>query len=262
MNIYKQCPKCQYAPLPEDQSLPATCPACGLVLAKHAQIQMRAREIAARRVNGQAETIDNPTEDLDEIIPLWKEYLFPQEKINPVVTWARIGLWLFFAIWGWRLMMLNYKDAEINSSFIHGPLLVFHEAGHVVFRLFGEFIMVLGGTLGQLIMPTIIGIALLIRRDAFGAAIGLWFLGVSFLDVAPYVYDSIDPQIMLLSGTTGEEGGHDWIFILKAMGILNKAHLLGSLIHKLGSGLILLSLAWGICIWWPQSIALYRGQQD
>jgi hypothetical protein len=31
---YPGCPKCGHAPLPADQSLPAACPACGIVLAK------------------------------------------------------------------------------------------------------------------------------------------------------------------------------------------------------------------------------------
>jgi len=31
---YPVCPKCGHAPLPADQTFPAGCPACGLVLAK------------------------------------------------------------------------------------------------------------------------------------------------------------------------------------------------------------------------------------
>src|SRR3954469_8224277 len=31
---YPVCPKCGLSPLPADQSLPAACPACGIVLAK------------------------------------------------------------------------------------------------------------------------------------------------------------------------------------------------------------------------------------
>ena len=29
---------------------------------------------------------------------------------------------------------MDYRDGEPGSSFIHAPLLVFHEAGHVIFR--------------------------------------------------------------------------------------------------------------------------------
>ena len=144
------------------------------------------------------------------------------------------------------LVRLDYHVGEFAEAFLHRPLLVFHEAGHVVFRPFGEWLTVLGGTLGQLLMPLVLAGALLLRnRDPFGAAIGLWFFGVSLLDVAPYMYDALHPQLMLLSGTTGEEGGHDWIYLFSSMGMLPKAQVIGGLTHKLGTAVLLLSLAWG-----------------
>jgi len=106
--------------------------------------------------------------------------------------------------------------------------------------------MVLGGSLGQLLMPAILGGALLLKnRDPFGASIGLWFFGVSLLDLAPYMYDALNPQLMLLSGRTGEEGGHDWIFLFSSMGLLQKAPLIGALVHKLGALTVIAALCWG-----------------
>jgi hypothetical protein len=122
---------------------------------------------------------------------------------------------------------------------------VFHEAGHVLFRLFGEWMMFLGGTLGQLLMPALIVAAFLWKnRDPFGAAVGLWLLGVSLLDVAPYMYDALEPQLMLLSGRSGEDGGHDWIYLFDSMGLRPRAQAIGTLTHRLGSLVVLLSLAW------------------
>jgi hypothetical protein len=115
----------------------------------------------------------------------------------------------------------------------------------VLFRLFGEWMMFLGGTLGQLLMPAVIVVAFLWKnRDPFGAAMGLWLLGVSLLDVAPYMHDALDPQLMLLSGRSGEDGGHDWIYLFESMGLLQRAPLIGALTHKLGALVILLALAW------------------
>ena len=106
--------------------------------------------------------------------------------------------------------------------------------------------MFLGGTLGQLLMPLLLAGALLRKnRDPFSAAIGMWFFGVSLLDVSPYLYDALSPQLMLLSGRTGEEGGHDWIYLLNSLGLMAKAHMLGGLTHKLGALVVVLSLAWG-----------------
>ena len=102
-----------------------------------------------------------------------------------------------------------------------------------------------GGTLMQLLMPLAMAGALLWKnRDPFGAAIGLWLVGVSLLDVAPYAFDALHPRLMLLSGRAGEAGGHDWIFLLGTTGLLPKAQLVGALIHKLGALVVLVALAW------------------
>jgi hypothetical protein len=112
--------------------------------------------------------------------------------------------------------------------------------------MLGEWMMVFGGTLGQLIMPAILGGALLIKtRDPFGASIGLWLVGVSFLDIAPYMYDALHPQLMLLSGRTGEEGGHDWIYLFSSMGLLPKSQIIGALCHKLGAITMFAAVGWG-----------------
>ena len=73
---------------------------------------------------------------------------------------------------------------------------------------------------------------------------GLWLLGVSLLDVAPYVYDALHPQLTLLNGSVGEEGGHDWIYLLESLGLRAQAQWLGAAVHKLGALLLLLALGW------------------
>ena len=173
--------------------------------------------------------------------------------VDPAAFWARVVVLLLFGLWGLWLIWMDHRTGEIGSSFLHGPLLVFHEAGHVVFRLFGESMMILGGTLGQLLMPAILCGALLFKnRDPFGAAIGLWLLGVSLLDVAPYVYDALNPQLVLLGGGTGEEGGHDWIYLLGQTGLLQRAHGIGWLVHKLGALVLMFSIAWAGWTLWQQ----------
>jgi hypothetical protein len=183
------------------------------------------------------------------------------ERVDPLTFWSRVALLLGFALWGVVLIAQDYRTGEIGSSFIHRPLLIFHEAGHVVFRLFGEWVMVLGGTLGQLVMPAILGGALLIKnRDPFGASIGVWFVGVSLLDIAPYMYDALHPQLILLSGMTGEEGGHDWIYLFSSMGLLQKSQFIGGMIHKTGALLVILALAWGGWVLRVQHDRLHRQQ--
>ena len=158
----------------------------------------------------------------------------------------RVAPLVAFALWGAPLAWIVYCEGEIMNSFIDGPLLVFHEAGHLVFRLFGEWVSVLGGTLGQLLMPAVLGVALLWKnRDPFGAAIGLWLFGVAMLDVAPYMYDALEPQLTLLGGGTGNDSFHDWIYLFDSVHQVHHAQRIGAFTHALGAAIVLLALAWG-----------------
>ncbi len=231
---YTRCPKCGHRGLPADQSLPAACPACGVILAKLAAAR-RGVAAARRRVDPD----DSQREGLAALL------LRVPDRVDLLRWWLRVALLLVLAAWGLLLIRLDYRSGEMGSSFLHGPLLVFHEAGHLFFRPFGEWMMFLGGTLGQLLMPALIVVAFLWKnRDPFGAAIGLWLLGVSLLDVASYMYDALEPQLMLLSGATGEAGGHDWIYLLDSMGLRPQARAIGALTHKLGALVLLLALVW------------------
>ena len=257
-SIYQRCPKCRHTPLPQDQSLPAACPACGLILAKFA-LPLPGKSTMASEEFRDAEP--GRWRILSQRLIEAVRYVPP--RVDPALFWARLALLLLFGLWGLRLIWMDHRSGEMGSSFLHGPLLVFHEAGHVVFRLFGEFVSVLGGTLGQLLMPAILCGALLFKnRDPFGAAIGLWLVGVSLLDIAPYVYDALLPQLVLLGGNTGEDGGHDWIYLLGETGLLKRAQSLGWLVHKLGALVVVLSIAWAGWVLWQQKMRLADSMEE
>src|ERR1700682_2103044 len=204
---YASCPKCGHAPLPEDQALPAACPACGLVLAKYGALPVRQPSLAGEEQGArEAETLTKR-----ESLATWLLHV-PAEvaKTNWIARIATLAVFLLWTLWIWR--DADIRAGQAGSNFLHSILLPFHEAGHyALFRWFGQFIMILGGTLGQHLMPIVRGAALLIkRRDPFGAAIFFWLLGFSTIDMAVYMYDAFDPQLMLLGGSTGAEGdGHD-----------------------------------------------------
>lgn len=246
MTPFTRCPKCGHQPLPQDQSLPAACPACGVILAKVAQAR---QGVAAHGPAPRAAALPQERTFTDAEAPpadTLASLLLPAPARLERLQWGGRALLLaFFCVWGVQLIAMDYRTGAMGESFIHRPLLVFHEAGHVIFRPLGEWLMMLGGTLGQLLMPAVLAGALLLKnRDPFGAAIGLWLLGVSVMDVAPYMFDALDPQLMLLSGTTGAEGGHDWIYLFSSMGLLQQSPFIGGLTHKFGALLTLLALAW------------------
>ena len=247
---YAACPKCHHAPLPQDQALPAACPACGLVLAKYGAAPVGRSPSLAR--SGDASE-DEPDSRLEWLAGR----LFQLPDKVPKTTWrARAATLAVFVPWTlWIWIDVDIRRGNVGSNFLHMILLPFHEAGHyAIFRWFGEFIMTLGGTLGQLLMPIVLAGALLIqRRDAFGAALFLWLLGFSTIDMAVYMYDAFDPKLMLLGGATGAESdGHDWQNIFGDLGLLRRAKGIGLFFGAVGMAMMAAALAWAARVVWLQ----------
>jgi hypothetical protein len=138
---------------------------------------------------------------------------------------------------------MDYHGGDLGDTFMHRIVLPIHEAGHVFFRPLGEFMMMLGGSLFQVAFPLGIGAAFLWKqRDPFGAAVCVWWAGASLVDLSPYIWDALNPQLILLGGGTGADGPHDWIYLLRRMGGISHAHGWGATVHTLG----VLAMAGGI----------------
>lgn len=181
------------------------------------------------------------------------------EEMSPSAFYRRCFALLLLAGWSWSLIGCDYRDGEIFDSFMHAILLPIHEAGHVLCRPFGEFITILGGSLFQVALPLVIGIAFAVtNRDNFGAALGAWWASVSLLDLSPYIYDALHPQLILLGGHTGEDGPHDWIYLLGEFGQIRNAQHWGAWAHGIGSVLVVCTLAWAAIVLWRQ----YKNMRD
>lgn len=175
------------------------------------------------------------------------------EKKDSLGHWGRLLFLAGIVFWGVRIAANDFRGIDVYDSFMHSVLLPIHEAGHVFLMPFGEFLTVLGGSLFQVALPLGIGLAFLLRqRDPFGAAVCLWWAGAAIVDLAPYVWDALDPQLMLVSGRTGEEGGHDWIYLLEHFGVRHRAHAIGTLTHRLGCLVMIAGAAWGGWLTWRQ----------
>jgi hypothetical protein len=106
---------------------------------------------------------------------------------------------------------------------------------------------VFGGTLGQWLVPFIVLCAFVVKGNPFGAVVGLWWSGESFMDIAPYMDDARAGQLMLLGGVTGSEveDYHDWEVLLTKLGWLQHDHLIARISFGIGITLMVLSFIWG-----------------
>lgn len=123
-----------------------------------------------------------------------------------------------------------------NVFFMHLIHLPIHEAGHIFFRIFGEFMGVAGGSLFQVIVPIVFFGYFVYHKKPFSASIVLFWVGSGIIDVYIYANDAQIMQLPLLSGLTGAEGGfHDWNYLLTATNSLNYTPLIAKIIRFTGT---------------------------
>lgn len=153
---------------------------------------------------------------------------------------ARLAALIAFAAWVWHYM----RETE---PLLHGSLLIFHEAGHVLFMPFGEFTMVLGGSLFQLMVPAFFIAYFAHRRDWYAASFATLYLAASFAGVALYIADARAGQLPLLGG---ERSNHDWTFLLIEMGRLDQDITIGWYVMRIGGLVFWAGLSAGAYFAW------------
>jgi len=228
-----KCPKCNF--VQSDKKV--RCLKCGIIFERYQTAPLHKGKSIA--------TNESPTEERD----FFQDIVFLVEpRVNPFYFGGRVFVFLAVLIWGWKFILTPMGTNYAGNSFFHLVNLPFHEAGHLFFQLLGRWMASLGGTLGQLLIPVTCLLVLLLKtKDPFGASVSLWWFGENFMDIAPYINDARNQELILLGGITGREadyGYHDWEFILSEIGLLRYDHTLASIAQGLGIVLMLLSLAW------------------
>jgi hypothetical protein len=132
--------------------------------------------------------------------------------------------------------------APLQGSFLDFVDLPVHETGHLLFRPFGEFMMIAGGSLFQIIVPAIFAGYFVWNEKYYSAAIVLFWFGQSLLNIFVYASDAVAMQIVLTSGLTGSEGSfHDWNYLLTETGLINSTKTIAGIIRLFGTLVIILA---------------------
>jgi hypothetical protein len=107
--------------------------------------------------------------------------------------------------------------------------LAIHEAGHLVFGPFGEFLGVLGGTLLQLLFPTAFAWYFWRQGDRHAATVAAWWIAQNCWNVSVYVKDARAQELPLVGG-----GEHDWTYLLEQLGLLEQDQAVGTAVRLAG----------------------------
>lgn len=117
--------------------------------------------------------------------------------------------------------------------------LLIHEGGHGIFRVFGDFIYTLGGTLMQIIIPTMFIVYYSIKKIKIGTQIFLVWLGQSLFNISVYASDARAQKLPLLGGS---KVYHDWTYILTKLDLLEYDKLIGNVFIFLGLSAFVVAL--------------------
>ena len=186
---------------------------------------------------------------------LFNRLLFVKKYQKPEKFFTECIIYAVLLLWGITFFKASHLDVSRYGFFdaiLHNVDLMFHEAGHLFFAFFGNFIKALGGTIMQCLIPVLVMLYFIRRRENFPATVALWWLGQNFLDVAPYIYDAWDRVLPLIGGSHSHPDSHDWYYILKQLNRLDKYAEISSLTARLGRFTVFLSLVWGAVILYRQ----------
>lgn len=196
------------------------------------------------------------TADDEHSYTLTEWLLFDKHQDNSAVLIVRGVFYLAWLILSIKLLSTSVAGMADTMWFLHIINTPFHEAGHVIFQPFGDYIHSLGGSLGQVLMPLICFVSLLFKnRDSFGATIALWWTGENFLDMSPYINDARALDLPLLGGNVGHSspyGFHDWEYLLTEADIIEYDTVIAKFAFATGSIIMLSALVWSAIILFKQ----------
>jgi hypothetical protein len=170
-----------------------------------------------------------------------------EEPWTPVPRVALVAWMLFYVFFLWELMSGGMFPGLMDGVFV--PV---HEGGHLLFRFFGEFISVAGGTFLQLFAPFALAVYFMFQRQAQGVVFCLFFMFQQFLPVATYMADARAQDLPLLTVGDAEYVIHDWNYLFGKLGVLEHDTQIASAVRAMGwLGMI------GVCVW-----LVWRGVND
>jgi hypothetical protein len=161
---------------------------------------------------------------------------FLEDKFDawkPVSRFAGIG-WLCF----YALFLLYAAVDRSGFLFLDYVNLIIHEGGHFFFSWFGETVMILGGTLGELLVPLLCAAYFFFHRETIGFAFCSFWFFENFPYIGRYMSDARDQALPLV----GDE--HDWGTLFERWGVLQHDRTIGGITRDIGWIGMLLTITW------------------
>lgn len=161
------------------------------------------------------------------------------EEWLPVSRGAAIGWLLFYGI-----MLLSAATNGTLANLMNLVFIPIHEGGHLLFRFFGEWIMVAGGTFLQLFVPLALAVYFILQRQVPGTAFCAFFLFEQLLPVAVYMADARCQCLTYVTVGDSDTAIHDWFYLFSSVGVVDHDTQIGATVRMLGWFGMLATVAW------------------
>lgn len=134
--------------------------------------------------------------DRDELLELVKTW-------TPSVIVAAAGTYYFLT--------------RTHYGLLDAADLAIHEIGHTVFAFMGEPLRMAGGTIFQILIPSLFAVGFLKGDYRPGVQFSLFWLGQNLLNISVYAQDARRQMLPLVGG---KHARHDWNWMLDQVGLL------------------------------------------
>jgi hypothetical protein len=168
-----------------------------------------------------------------------------------------------YALIAWLIFYLLFLYQAVRGN---GPLLMIdvvfvpiHEGGHLLFRFFGQFISVAGGTFLQLFVPFTLATYFAFQRQPQGTAFCTFFCFEQLLPISRYMADARTQELPLLTVGDPEFVIHDWNYLFTAFGVLNHDTQIAACVRAIGWLGMFATVAWFAWISWTAQLAPKQG---
>jgi hypothetical protein len=153
---------------------------------------------------------------------------------KPVSRLAGIA-WLCF----YALFLLYALTSRTGFLILDYANLIIHEGGHFFFSWFGETIRILGGTLGELLVPLLCAAYFFFHRETTGFTFSMFWFFENFPYIGAYMADARTASLPL-----GGSDESDWAILFGQWGLLAQDQKIGGATRTLGYLGMLASTAW------------------
>ncbi len=161
------------------------------------------------------------------------------EEWQPASRWVLAAWTAFFVLFLYQAYRGQGVLLMIDLVFI--PI---HEGGHLLFRWFGEWISVAGGTFLQLFVPLALAFYFAFHRQITGTAFCAFFFFEQLLPISRYMADARAQELPLLTVGDADYVIHDWNYLFGSMGLLNHDTAIAAAIRALGWLGMCMIVAW------------------